>query len=326
MSTQKVKRQLAGIPAGGQFTHGTKAEPGLILETAFNESGAVPASGMPVLGAAAAGYRDWVGGDGHLVKQVRFNGAKPDDAPDGTAAVILYTKGGTTEAFYRNGVLHDGSGHFPSRRYTTVKGKTVTTRGYRDRHRSMTDQDSPDGQPAMVVAHEVGEPNEWEPADGRIETHWMTAGHRQDPAPGVPAVTVEMLDGGLRHRHYPLGRMSDLPDGTPAEQIWNASGQLVAQARYYDGFLFDGDDGEPAVRRWRDDGTLSQECRYVAGKLRPGAEGEPAVVEYEADGVTPVVKQDPWRDPWQPERRKRAREWPYARTAPYQRGPAGTVR
>lgn len=308
-----MNRQPPGIPSGGQFAHGIRKPPGFELGKVANESGAVPANGMPVLGTAAAGYRDWVDEDGHLTKQVRFNGVKPDDSPDGTAAVILYTKEGTTEVFYRNGVLHDGSGHPPSRRYTTVMGKSVTSRGYREPHRSMTEQDSPDGQPARVAAD----------PDGRVVTTWMAAGRYQDPAPGVPGLTRILPDGSTQSLHFPYGDQSDLDDGTPAVREWDCEGNLVRQVRYYGGRVCDGDDGEPALKQWRPDGSLLSESRYWMGQQLPGANGEPAHTEYDVDGSVSSAVQDTRHfsfhvDPLPP-RGQRAQDLPSARKQPVQR-------
>lgn len=327
-----INRQPEGIPAGGQYAATAHAAPDGVTLTVgrANTSGASPANGMPVLGTAAAGYTDWVDEDGHLVKQVRFSGVKPDDAPDGTAAVILYQERATVEKHYRDGIQHDGSGDAPSQLYTSVDGKVVTSRGYRVGHRSsMIHQDSPDGQPAKVVAYAETDPDWREPTDGRVETTWMANGHRQDPAPGVPALTVAMPDGGTRSLHFPFGSQSDLEDGTPAEEHRNADGQLIYQARYYDGYLFDGDDGEPAVRIWREDGTIAKELRYWGNRPSPGPDSEPAITEYNPDGSVAstehTVRWDYYESIFDGTRGKpRAVAWPYAylRSQPIQRGPA----
>ena len=286
-----IKRQPRGIPVGGRFAGTTHSE-GVSLPSARNESGAVPASGMPVLGTAAAGYTDWVDEDGHLTKQVRFDGVRPDDAPDGTAAVIIYGKRSTTEKHYRDGIQHDGSGDTPSQLYTSVDGRVETSRGYRKTRTSrFIDQDSPDGQPAKVIVHAETHPDWRQPPEGSVETTWMANGHRQDPGPGVPALTVAMPDGGTRSLHFPFGSQSDLDDGTPAEQHRNKDGQLIYQARFYDGFGFDGDDGEPAVRIWREDGSIAKELRYWGNRPSPGPNGEPAVTEYNPDGSVASTQQ-----------------------------------
>lgn len=311
---------------GGRFDTFGHAESPIVL--LVPEAGtAFPANGMPVLGTSAAGYIDQVNEDGALIKQVRFNGVKPDDAPDGTAAVIIYGERGTTELHYRDGVLHDGSGQIPSKRYTTTSGKEVTERGYRDRHSSrFIGQDSPDGQPARVIeqAAEGEQP-------GSTETVWLAAGIRQDPAPGVPGLTIEMSDGATRHLHFPFGQISDLDDGTPAERSWDKDGQLIFEARYYGGFLADRDDGTPAVREYWGNGNLAKEMRYCSSRPRPGANGEPAIVRYNEDGSVASTEANvrgryrsfeiPLKDTFEDPRGTRAEDHPYAKTAPAQRGP-----
>lgn len=324
-----IKRQPKGIPVGGRFAATSHSEPaGVCLAAAHNESGAVPANGMPVLGSAAAGYTDWVDEDGHLTKQVRFNGVRPDDSPDGTAAVILYRERATVEKHYRDGIQHDGSGDTPSQLYTSIDGKVVTSRGYRrSRTYGFVEQDSPDGQPAKVVVYAEADPDWREPTDGRVETTWMANGHRQDPAPGVPALTVAMPDGSTRSLHFPFGSQSDLEDGTPAEEHRDRDGKLIYQARYYDGFLFDGDDGEPAVRIWREDGTIAKELRFWGNRPSPGLNSEPAVTEYHPDGSVASTAQLGNRDFRESifdgtRGTPRAEAWPYAhfRSTPIQRG------
>ena len=153
------------------------------------------------------------------------------------------------------------------------------------------------------------------------------AGNRQDPAPGVPALTVTMPDGGTRSLHFPFGSQSDLEDGTPAEQHRNKDGRLIYQARLYDGFHFDADDGEPAVRIWREDGTIAKELRYWGSRPSPGPNGEPAVTEYHPDGsvasTTQLGNRDFRESIFEGTRGKpRAEAWPYAhfRSTPIQRG------
>lgn len=309
MSSQRYSRQPEGIQIGGQFkSRGLKENAELTLAGAGNESGAVPASGMPVLGTAANGYRDWADEDGHLTKQVRLEDGKPSDAPDGTAAVILYKRLGTTEKHYRNGILHDGSGDTPSTFYTQSDGKTVLTRSYRRRNSWILEQDSPDGQPARV---------DTEP-DGKKVTTWMASGMSQDPAPGTPAIITEFPDGSVEHAHAPCGEVSDLDDGTPAVRRWDAAGRLVKEVRHYAAWVTDGDDGTPAIREFWPNGSLKCEIRVWANQVRPGSSGEPSEVHYNEDGTVASTIQDPrsslsiWPD--RKERGSRSKDFPYART------------
>lgn len=311
MSTQRYSRQPEGIPVGGQFaTRGLKENTDLSLAGHGNESGAVPASGMPVLGTAAKGYTDWLDEDGNLTKQVRLEDCKPNDAPDGTAAVILYDRRGTTEKHYRKGLLHDGSGDTPSTFYTRTDGKTVLSRGYRRRNSWMMEQDSPDGQPARVAA---------EP-DGKKETTWMASGFPQDPAPGMPAIITELPDGSVEHAHAPYGEVSDLDDGTPAARRRDVAGRLVKEVRHYAGWVNDADDGTPAIRVFFPDGNLKCEVRAWGSQTRPGLNGEPAEVHYAEDGTVASAIQDPrshlstWPD--RKKRDSRSKDFPYARTEP----------
>lgn len=310
---------------GGRFDAITHAESPTALLAPATGGPPIPASGMPVLGTAAAGYVDQLDEDGALVKQIRFNGVRPDDAPDGTAAVIIYGEHSTSEVHYRNGVLHDGSGQTPSRRHTTTSGMDVIERGYRDpRSSRFIGQDSPDGQPGRVIAlAPEGEHL------GTIETVWLAAGIRQDPAPGVPGLTIEMSDGAKRHMHFPFGEMSDLADGTPAERYWDKDGHLTQEGRYYGGFLADGDDGTPAIRQYWGNGTLALEKRYCSSRPRPGANGEPAVVRYNEDGTVASTEANvrgryrtfeiPLKDTVEDPRGTRAEDHPYARMDPAQR-------
>ncbi|WP_155853149.1 hypothetical protein [Arthrobacter sp. H14] len=320
MTTSSTSRQPKGSAAGGQFARALRAEPMVHLNG--TTAGPVPVNGMNVLGSPEAGYVDKIDDDGNLTAQVRLEDRKPNDSPDGTAAIISYTPRGTEESFYTKGVLHDGSGGTPSKRYTGIDGKTVITRGYRTAHRgSIVPQDSPDGQPASVVTHAVAEDDWREPTDGRVATTWMTAGHRQDPAPGFPAMSTEMADGGRKYLHFPDGREDDLEDGTPAEQHFDKYGNRIFQGRYYGGFPFDGDDGEPAFRKWRPDGTLEKEWRYCKGQLLDSADGKPAITEYAEDGRTVVKEEHRGIDNrWfgtrfeferLQDRGPRAKEWPY---------------
>lgn len=314
MSTREYRRQPDGIPAGGQFASVPRSEAtGVVLgQGSQNESGAVPANGMPVLGTAANGYQDWVDEDGHLVKQVRFDGVKPNDAPDGTAAVILYRESLTSERFYRNGVVHDGSGEAPTRRVTKTDGTISVYRGVRVPHRDVWEQESPDGQPSRV---EIS-------PDGELKTVWMASGHYQDPAPGVPAVTVKKADGSVVHVHTPYGVAQDLDDGTPAQREWNKDGQLVLEVRHYSGFVMDADDGIPAIREFYPDGTLKAERRYWMNKVAPGPNGEPSIVEYNPDGSVAStqyqgsVEYSAWGD--RVKRTTRAGDVSYARYEPGQ--------
>lgn len=316
MDKDSINRQPEGTPAGGQFAEKSQREdPTVVLHGAVNESGAAPANGMPVLGTAANGYRDWVDDDGNLIKQVRYEGLKPNDAPDGTAAVILYEGSRTTEKHYLGGDLHDGSGDFPSVRHTNASGRVIVYRGYRERNSFLGfhEQDSPDGQPARVVAG----------LDGQVETSWMAAGLRQDPAPGVPGLTRVLPDGSTQSLHFPYGDLSDLDDGTPAVREWDPEGNLVSQVRYYGGWVCDGDDGDPALKQWRPDGSLLSGSRYWMGKQLPGANGEPAHTEYDVDGSVSSTTQDTrhfsfHNDPVPP-RGKRGQDIWFARRQPVER-------
>lgn len=237
-------------------------------------------SGVPVLGKPGMGYTDTLDENGFLVKQVRLVDRKPDDAPDGTAAIILYQKGWTVEKFYTAGKLHDGSGDKPSERQTNAHGMLILTRGYRRPHQGwLVPQDSPDGQPAKTAFY----------PDGRTVVEHCIAGRRQDPPTGEPALTVVLPDGTRKVTNFPFaGRAEDLPDGTPSERHWDPDGNLVLEGRRWNSSAWDSDDGQPAIRSYRSDGTLREETYCYDGRMLDPGKERPAFTRYADDGVTVV--------------------------------------
>jgi hypothetical protein len=310
-------RVLKGVPSAGRFANRDRPEAGTVL-TAQAAPGPAPSNGMPRLGSAAAGYTDRFDDDGNLILQVRLENGRPNDAPDGTAAVIRYSvapHGATTEKFYNNGVLSDGSGDKPTERMTWPSGRSDVTRGYVEPHRGhITPQDSPDGQPASVRID----------GKGHVMTTYYTAGYMQDPAPGVPAKVQELPDGSRRVTHAPYGRMSDLEDGTPAERRYYPDGTLAMEWRQLDGFPWDGDDGQPAERHFHPDGSVAKELFLFKGKLLNPAADTPALVEYAPDGTVTRSESRPWIDTWDgyiahTNRPSRPAEMPWVRTEPVER-------
>jgi hypothetical protein len=269
----------------GRFAETMHAEAGTVLA-----AGPRPGNGMPVLGSAAAGYTDKLDENGNLVLQVRLVNGKPDDAPDGTAAVIAYSTaetGCTREAFYTGGVLHDGSGDKPSQRLTWPSGATDITRGFRRPHQgSIVTQDSPDGQPGSVRTSASGDTLTAHYANGRL----------QDPAPGVPAKVHAFADGSRRVTHAPCGRPADLPDGTPAERRYYPDGTAELEWRMHDGQPWDSDDGQPAERHFHPDGSVAKELYVFDGKLLDPAAGKPALAEYTPDGTMTRSESRPYID------------------------------
>lgn len=266
-------RQPSGIPVGGQFAAVAHTVPDIVLAR-----GPQPWNSMPALGSAAAGYTDALDDAGNLVLQVRLEKGRPNDAPDGTPAIIRYSTdphGATRATFYTDGVMHDGSGDRPSERLTWRSGRSEIRRGYRRPHQgSLISQDSPDGQPASV---QTG-------ADGTVITGHYTAGVLQDPAPRVPARVEVRPDGSRIEQHAPFGQLSDLPDGTPCEHHYGPAGNLTAEIRRHGGYGFDSDYGDPSERRYRDNGTVWKEVFRYNGYLLDSPTGKPALTELAPDG------------------------------------------
>lgn len=307
-------RQPAGIPAGGQFAAFGHTEPESTLSAA-----PVPRNG-PALGSAAAGYKDTVDEAGNLVLQVRLENGKPNDAPDGTPAIIRYStdpQGVTRATYYTNGVMHDGSGDKPTELLTWPSGRTEVRRGYRKPHQgSLTKQDSPDGQPASVMTS----------ADGTVVTGHYAQGALQDPAPRIPARVEIRPDGSRIEQHAPFGQLADLPDGTPSEHYYGPAGNLVAEIRRHGGYGWDSDYGDPSERRYRDDGTVYKEVYRYRGNLLDSPVGKPALIEYAADGS--VARQVSRPSQWDSYTREdvpfngrvtRRQAWPYTRKEPVPR-------
>lgn len=308
-SSADQPRVLKGVSTAGRFASRDRPEAGTVLT-----AGPVPPNGMPRLGSAAAGYTDRFDDDGNLILQVRLENGRPSDAPDGTAAIVRYStapQGATTEKFYNNGVISDGSGDKPTKRMTWPSGRSDVTRGYIRPHSGhVTPQDSPDGQPASVRTT----------ADGHVMTTYYTAGALQDPEPGVPAREQILADGTRKIAHAPFGRMSDLPDGTPSELHYHPDGTLAAEFRRFDGQGWDSDDGDPSERRNHPDGSLEKEVFRYRGRLLNSPDGKPALVEYDSNGQETRKIDAPWmEDPYgedvrHDKRVPREQAWPYART------------
>lgn len=278
-------RQPAGISAGGQFAVSAHAEPSVDLLAA-----AQPSNNMPALGSAAAGYTDTFDDAGDLVLQVRLENGRPNDAPDGTPAIIRYStdpQGATRTTFYTNGVMHDGFGDTPSEQLTWPSGRSEVRRGYRRPHQGgLVMQDAPDGQPAIVMTG----------ANGTVVTGHYAAGVLQDPAPRIPARVEVRADGYRIEQHAPFGQLADLPDGTPSERHYGPAGNLVAEIRRHGGYGWDSDYGDPSERRYRDDGTVYKEVYRYHGGLLDSPVGKPALIEYAEDGsvARQVSKPDQW--------------------------------
>lgn len=126
-------RQKAGIPAGGQFTQESRGEPGVSL-TGFRTLG-----GFPVLGAPGAGYTNTSNEDGELIRQVRMENGKPNDAPDGSAVRCHDEKANRLALNLMNdiltnqknipgvpGLLREGSLRATRRRIWSIRGQCRT--------------------------------------------------------------------------------------------------------------------------------------------------------------------------------------------------------
>lgn len=310
-----MNRQPEGIPIGGQFAATHHAEPGLALATP-----AQPRNSMPALGSAAAGYADRFDEDGNLILQVRLENGRPNDAPDGTAAIIRYSTdpaGCTREVFYTDGLLHDGSGDRPTERRTWPSGRSEIVRGYRRPHMGHTvQQDSPDGQPASVKTS----------AEGHVVTGYYTDGRLQNPAPRTPARVEVKTDGTRIEQHAPFGELADLPDGTPSEHHYGPNGNLTVEIRRFGGYGWDSDYGDPSERRYRDDGTIWKEVYRYQGRLLDSPVGKPALTEYAEDGsIARQITQPTQWDPYHQDevefsgRQTRPQVFKYARKEPVPR-------
>ncbi|QOD05801.1 hypothetical protein [Pseudarthrobacter sp. BIM B-2242] len=310
-----INRQPEGIPIGGQFAAAHHAEPGVSLSIAPR-----PRNTMPALGSAAAGYTDRLDEDGSLVLQVRMENGRPNDAADGTAAIIHYSTdpaGCTREVFYTDGILHDGSGDKPTERRTWPSGRTELVRGFRRPHHGHTvQQDSPDGQPASVKTS----------AEGHVITGYYADGRLQNPAPRTPARVEVRTDGTRIEQLAPFGELADLPDGTPSEHHYGPAGNLTAEIRRFGGYGWDSDYGDPSERRYRDNGTICKEVYRYQGVLLDSPVGKPALIEYAEDGsvTRQIAKPFQW-DPYRHEevrpnaRVTRHQAWKYSRKEPVPR-------
>ncbi|MET4144155.1 hypothetical protein [Arthrobacter sp. UYCo732] len=307
-----MSRQPAGIPVGGQFAAAAHAEPDIALAAALQ-----PRNNMPALGSAAAGYTDTFDEAGNLVLQVRLKNGKPNDAPDGTPAIIRYStnpEGATHATFYTDGVVHDGSGDKPSELLTWSSGRTEIRRGHRRPHTAFFfRQDSPDGQPASVKTS----------AEGTVVTGHFAQGILQDPAPRVPARVEVRADGTRIEQRAPFGQLEDLPDGTPSEHHYGPAGNLIAEIRRHGDKGWDSDYGDPSERRYRDDGTVYKEVYRYNGSLLDSPTGKPALIEYAADGSIARQVSEPiqWDSYTKEEVRfntrvTRRQAWPYTRKEP----------
>ncbi|MCU6479012.1 hypothetical protein [Arthrobacter sp. A2-55] len=232
----------------------------------------LPVNGLPVLGTPGNGYEDRIDEDGNLVAQVRLDHGKPSDAPDGTPAVITYRPGFTSEKFYTDGRLHDGSGGTPSQRIIHTSGTVSVIRGLIRPHSGhVIEQDSPDGQPAMTTTFARYETTPWHTVrESDVDVQWKVSGRLRDPRPGKPACVITSKDGSVKVLHAPFGSLQDLTDGTPAEQHYGPAGQLTFQARYFNAVLWDADDGRPAYLHWDTDGNLLEELHFLHGQRREG--------------------------------------------------------
>lgn len=307
-------RVLKGTSGAGQFAATVHSEPAIALPAA-------PAPrNMPALGSTATGHTDRLDDAGNLILQVRLENGKPNDAPDGTAAIIHYSTaptGCTREVFYIDGVLHDGSGDKPTERLIWPSGRSDVVRGFRRPHQGHTvPQDSPDGQPASVRTS----------AEGHVITGFYTSGVLQDPAPRLPARVEVRTDGTRIEQHAPFGQLSDLPDGTPCEHHYGPAGNLITEIRRHSGYGWDSDHGDPSERRYRDNGTVYKEVYRHRGYLLDSPVGKPALVEYAADGsIAREVRQHALNDSHDREyvrfdqRQTRLSAWPYFRKELIQR-------
>jgi hypothetical protein len=271
--TAHIGRQPQGIPSGGQFAATAHAEPGIALS-----AGPQPRNNMPALGSAAAGYTDTFDDAGNLVLQVRLENSKPNDAPDGTPAIVRYStdpQGPTRGTYFTDGVMHDGSGDKPSEMLAWPSGRTEIRRGHFRPHTNFFfKQDSPDGQPASMKTS----------AEGTVVTGHYAQGILQDPAPRIPARVEVRTDGSRIEQHSPFGQLEDLPDGTPSEHHYGPAGNLIAEVRRHGGDGWDSDYGDPSERHYRDDGTVWKEVYRYKGSLLDSPTGKPALVEYAEDG------------------------------------------
>lgn len=308
-------RQPQGIPAGGQFAATAHAEPGIVLS-----AGPQPPNSMPALGSAATGYTDTFDDARNLVLQVRLENGRPNDAPDGTPAIVRYStdpQGPTRATFFSDGVMHDGSGDKPTELLTWPSGRSEVRRGYRKPHQgSLIKQDSPDGQPASVKTS----------AEGTVVTGHYAQGFLQGPAPRIPARVEVRADGSRIEQHAPFGQMEDLPDGTPSEHHYGPAGNLTAEIRRHGGNGWDSDYGDPSERRYRDDGTVYKEVYRYHGSLLDSPVGKPALTEYAADGS--IARQVSRPSHWDSYTREdvafnarvtRRQAWPYTRKEPVPR-------
>lgn len=206
---------------------------------------------------------------GAVKSHIRLVDGKPEDHPSGTPALTTYWPTGKVarEVHYRNGKLHDGSGDTPTevihldnqqaegdgrardQEWHANSGVRVLRGVPGGRHTGITEQDSPDGQPASI----------WQHSDGSSSIQYKTAGLRQDPAPGKHAM-IDVKPDGTTVNHHMHGRMNqhDPDDDTPAVTVFRADGSLERTVRYFTGTPWDGRKGEPAITEYRLDGSISR--------------------------------------------------------------------
>lgn len=206
---------------------------------------------------------------GVVKSHIRLVDGKPEDHPSGTPALATYWPTGKVarEVHYRNGKLHDGSGGTPTEvvhldnQHADGDGRARDQEWYANsgvrvlrgvpggRHHGITEQDSPDGQPASV----------WQHSDGSTSIQYKTAGMRQDPAPGKHAM-VDVKPDGSTVKHHMHGRMAqhDPDDDTPAVIVLRADGRLERTVRYFNGTPWDGRKGEPSITEYSPDGSIGR--------------------------------------------------------------------
>jgi len=206
---------------------------------------------------------------GNLVRMVHYVDDKVTDGPDGAPAVVKFEdSGGRTEKRYRDGVLHDGSGPYPSiARFRADGSQFSEERGYykdTGHNRKFVPHDSSDGQPGSVKT--------WE---DRRQISRMQHGVRVSLDPTKPAHTVIKLDGSRQEDfHDNYGQRQDPAPGMPAVIGYHPNGSISYTGHYDRGIALNGPRGVHQ-EVFAEDGTLKSTHEVVYEDLERYGYREP---------------------------------------------------
>ena len=181
---------------------------------------------------------EWTGGlgyynDGTPMYEGHFLDGKPNDLPDGTAAVRGWNPDGSPEyeGHYIDGLLHDLPDGTAAQRWWNPDGSRYE-RHYRN----------------GVLRRGTG-------GDEMSDGEWTVERGYYDED------TIEYEYNRID------GLLCDTPDGTAAVRWWHPNGAPMYECRFRNGELHDIPDGTAASRGWYPDGSPEYERHYINGVL-----------------------------------------------------------